>query len=259
MYLNFLSVEFFAKKRWFCCADSQILIQSDQYIPNSICGCSKSADRKLLYLWNLTCYLRSFITKILPTSAKCCRIHPTWNMSQLTPPSHFRLSFNRYGRRYCRQLSNSLVDCCLCPPAVAVTAPAIVVIAATATVAIACCCRRRRHRRCLRCRQHWLLQPLPSLCHRCCCRCRRCCRHRCRCCRRRCRCCVAAIVVFVTVAAVVITVAVVVAAATTIVATAAAVIIAVGVTCRRRFVDCCLRRHCHYHRHLPMLPPQPTL
>ena len=28
-------------------------------------------------------------------------------MSQLTPPSHFRLSFNRYGRRYRRQLSNS--------------------------------------------------------------------------------------------------------------------------------------------------------
>ena len=39
----------------------------------------------------------------------------------------------------------------------------------------------------------------------------------------------------------------------------AAVITAIGVTCRRHFVDCCLRRHCHYHRHLPMLPPQPTL
>jgi hypothetical protein len=97
----------FCQKRRFCFADRQILIQSDQYFPNSICVCSKSADRKLLYhLWNLTCYLRSFITKISPTPAKCCRIHPTWNMSQLTPHSHFRLSF-RYGQRYRRQLSSS--------------------------------------------------------------------------------------------------------------------------------------------------------
>ncbi len=56
-------------------------------------------------------------------------------MSQLAPPSHFRLSFNRYGRRYRRQLSNSLVDCCLCPPAVAVAAPAVVVVAATVAIA----------------------------------------------------------------------------------------------------------------------------
>ena len=95
-----LSAEFFPKTLI-------LLRRSPDIISKNLSVDVQNPEIKFILSVNLTFYLRTFITKKMPTSAKCCRIHPTWNMTQFTPPCHFCLSFNQYRRLYPHKLANS--------------------------------------------------------------------------------------------------------------------------------------------------------